>query len=101
MARYKFISIFLLICDRLRKALYGLKQAPRAWNGNIDAYFCNTEFQKSPNEPLLYVKKEGQDFLVRSNSKEKLSSIQKLSKIHIHSKQSNRTKTIIIFQEKL
>lgn len=52
---------------RLHKALYGLKQAPRAWNSKIDRYFRQNNFQRSPSEPSLYVKKEGaHDFLIVS-----------------------------------
>ncbi|CAH9095067.1 unnamed protein product [Cuscuta epithymum] len=49
---------------KLKKALYGLKQAPRAWYSKIDTFFCTSGFQKSDNEPTLYVKKEGMEFLV-------------------------------------
>jgi Reverse transcriptase (RNA-dependent DNA polymerase) len=41
---------------KLKKTLYGLKQAPRAWYGNIDAYFTEKGFRRSPSEPTLYVK---------------------------------------------
>jgi Reverse transcriptase (RNA-dependent DNA polymerase) len=41
---------------KLRKTLYGLKQAPHAWYGNIDEYFTEKEFKRSPSEPTLYVK---------------------------------------------
>lgn len=44
---------------RLQKALYGLKQAPRAWYSNIDGYFTGNGFNKSKNEPTLYVKCKG------------------------------------------
>jgi transposase InsO family protein len=44
---------------RLKKALYGLKQAPRAWYSNIDNYFMKKGFEKSKNEPTLYVKRQG------------------------------------------
>lgn len=49
---------------KLKKALYGLKQAPRAWNSKIDAYFLRSGFMRSPSEPSLYVKKNGEDFLM-------------------------------------
>ncbi len=49
---------------RLRKALYGLKQAPRAWNSKIDSYLLQNGFTKSPNEPSLYIKTQGSDFLI-------------------------------------
>ncbi|KAL0403633.1 UNVERIFIED_CONTAM: Retrovirus-related Pol polyprotein from transposon TNT 1-94 [Sesamum radiatum] len=48
----------------LRKALYGLKQAPRAWNSKIDGYFQSNGFERSQNEPSLYVKKGTKDFLI-------------------------------------
>lgn len=44
---------------RLKKALYGLKQAPRAWYSNIDSYFMEKGFEKSKNEPTLYIKRQG------------------------------------------
>ena len=44
---------------KLKKALYGLKQAPKAWYNNIDNYFIEKGFEKSKNEPTLYVKRQG------------------------------------------
>ena len=41
---------------KLKKALYGLKQAPRAWYSRIDSYLINNGFNRSSNEPTLYVK---------------------------------------------
>ena len=41
---------------KLKKALYGLKQAPRAWYSRIDSYLINNGFNRSNNEPTLYVK---------------------------------------------
>lgn len=50
---------------RLWKALYGLKQAPRAWYTKIDSYFLKKGFERSKNEPTLYIKKVGTaEFLV-------------------------------------
>lgn len=49
---------------KLRKALYGLKQAPRAWYSKIDAYFQNSGFVRSENEPTLYLKKQVNDLLL-------------------------------------
>ncbi|KAG8501378.1 hypothetical protein CXB51_003478 [Gossypium anomalum] len=42
---------------RMKKALYRLKQAPRAWYDRLDAYLSKLGFEKSLNEPTLYVKK--------------------------------------------
>ena len=39
-------------------ALYGLKQAPRAWYDRLYSYFCENMFQRSENEPTLYIKKK-------------------------------------------
>ncbi|KAM5569751.1 hypothetical protein ABKV19_016986 [Rosa sericea] len=44
---------------KLKKALYGLKQAPRAWYGEIDSHFIKDGFQRSENEPTLYIKTKG------------------------------------------
>lgn len=43
---------------KLEKALYGLKQAPRAWYNKIDELFHRKGFERSPNEPRLYVKRK-------------------------------------------
>lgn len=49
---------------KLKKALYGLKQAPKAWYNKIDTHFCSNGYVRSENEPTLYLKKEGTDFLM-------------------------------------
>ncbi|KAJ1704767.1 hypothetical protein LUZ63_004546 [Rhynchospora breviuscula] len=49
---------------KLEKALYGLKQAPRAWYSKIDSYFINSGFERSKNEPNLYIQNEGHKWLV-------------------------------------
>jgi len=50
---------------KLRKALYGLKQAPCAWYSKIDSHFRENGFERSKNEPTLYVKKyEKNDLLL-------------------------------------
>ena len=49
---------------KLKKALYGLKQAPRAWYSRIDGYFQQYGFQRSKNEPTLYIMKQGIDLIL-------------------------------------
>lgn len=44
---------------RLNKALYGLKQAPRGWYTILDLFFQRNGFERSVNEPTLYMKKGG------------------------------------------
>lgn len=51
---------------KLKKALYGLKQAPRTWYAEIDKYFSHSGFQKSQNEPTLYILKNGASILIVS-----------------------------------
>lgn len=41
---------------KLKKALYGLKQAPRAWYSKIDSFLRENSFERSENEPTLYIK---------------------------------------------
>ena len=48
----------------LKKALYRLKQAPKAWYSKIDTHFCSNGFVRSKNEPTLYLKRQGTDFLI-------------------------------------
>jgi hypothetical protein len=45
---------------RLKKALYGLKKALRAWYSHIDSYLTQNGFQRSENEPTLYIKSNQQ-----------------------------------------
>ncbi|KAK8916713.1 hypothetical protein KSP39_PZI022778 [Platanthera zijinensis] len=42
---------------KLNKALYGLKQAPRAWNQKIDTYLTTNGYNRSQNDPALYIKR--------------------------------------------
>ncbi|KAG8487898.1 hypothetical protein CXB51_018780 [Gossypium anomalum] len=49
---------------KLKKALYGLKLAPRAWYDRVDAYLSRLRFEKSLNEPTLYVKKSEDETLL-------------------------------------
>ena len=48
----------------LKKAFYSLKQAPRAWYSRIDSYLINNGFNRSNNEPTLYVKTEQGKMLI-------------------------------------
>ncbi|KAD5317079.1 hypothetical protein E3N88_17025 [Mikania micrantha] len=50
---------------RLHKALYGLKQAPRAWYSRIDGFFSDNGYNRSVNEPTMYVKRcQGNQMIV-------------------------------------
>lgn len=49
---------------RSKKVLYELKQVPRVWYFKIDSYFQENGFERSNYEPTLYIKSEGEDFLV-------------------------------------
>ena len=49
---------------RLKKALYGLKQAPCAGYEKIHAYLTAHGFQNSPTKSTLYVKRQGDVFLI-------------------------------------
>ena len=51
-------------CAGSKKSLYGLKQAPRAWYEKIHAYLSAHAFQNSPTESTLYVKCQGDVFLI-------------------------------------
>ena len=52
-----------LVC-RLHRALYGLKQASRAWYIKIDQFLTSKEFVACCSDPNLYVKKEGNCFII-------------------------------------
>jgi hypothetical protein len=45
---------------RLKKELYGFKKSPRAWYSCIDSYLTHNGFQRSENEPTLYIKSNQQ-----------------------------------------
>lgn len=67
---------------KLKKVLYGLKQAPRAWYSRIDKYFTTSGFKRSPSEPTLYTKNQGNsdplivslyvDYLIYTGNNEKI-----------------------------
>lgn len=50
--------------QKLKKSLYGLKQALQAWYSKIDSYLIANRFERSKNEPILYVKKHQYNFLI-------------------------------------
>ena len=50
----------------LEKALYGLKQAPRAWYSKLDEYLLSMGFERSMNEPTLYVRRVDEHILIVS-----------------------------------
>ncbi|KAA3472759.1 pleiotropic drug resistance protein 3-like [Gossypium australe] len=47
-----------IVC-KLKKALYGLKQALQTSYKRVDEHLDSLGFEKSVDEPTLYVKKEG------------------------------------------
>ncbi|KAL3506653.1 hypothetical protein ACH5RR_032035 [Cinchona calisaya] len=49
---------------KLNKELYGFKQALRAWYNKVDSYFRKNGFERSKNEPTMYVKKCQHDLLI-------------------------------------
>lgn len=42
------------------------KEAPRAWYSQIDAYFTDKGFRRSPSEPTLYIKQGQSGMLIVS-----------------------------------
>ena len=49
---------------RLLKALYGLRQAPRAWYTRLRKCLESLGFEKCPYEHAVYMKREGNEFLI-------------------------------------
>ena len=49
---------------RLHKSLYGLKQAPHEWFEEIDKFLKSIGFSASDADPNLYVRREGNTFLL-------------------------------------
>lgn len=48
----------------LRKSLYGLRQSSRTGYIKIDSYFLATGFERSGNNPNLYIKRQGTELLL-------------------------------------
>ncbi|GJX31500.1 putative ribonuclease H-like domain-containing protein [Tanacetum coccineum] len=55
-------------CNRLKKALYGLKQAPRAWYDLLSKFLLSQEFSKGTVDPTLFIRRQGKDILLISQS---------------------------------
>ncbi|GJZ59954.1 retrovirus-related pol polyprotein from transposon TNT 1-94 [Tanacetum coccineum] len=53
---------------KLKKALYGLKQAPRAWYDLLSKFLISQEFSKGTVDPTLFIKRQGKDILLISQS---------------------------------
>nr|GFB40453.1 hypothetical protein [Tanacetum cinerariifolium] len=53
---------------KLKKALYGLKQAPRAWYDMLSSFLLSQEFSKGSVDPTLFIRKNGNDLLLISQS---------------------------------
>ena len=50
------------IC-RLKKSIYGLKKSPRYWNTKFNDFIIRENFERSKNDPCLYIKKGGNDYM--------------------------------------
>ncbi|GJS74110.1 retrovirus-related pol polyprotein from transposon TNT 1-94 [Tanacetum coccineum] len=53
---------------KLKKALYGLKQAPRAWYDMLSSFLISQDFSKGLVDPTLFIRKEGKELLLISQS---------------------------------
>ncbi|GJV77226.1 retrovirus-related pol polyprotein from transposon TNT 1-94 [Tanacetum coccineum] len=53
---------------KLKKALYGLKQAPCAWYDLLSKFLLSQEFSKGTVDPTLFIKRQGKDILLISQS---------------------------------
>ncbi|GJQ90865.1 putative ribonuclease H-like domain-containing protein [Tanacetum coccineum] len=53
---------------KLKKALYGLKQAPRAWYDLLSKFLLSQEFFKGTVDPTLFIRRQGKDILLISQS---------------------------------
>ncbi|GJR61279.1 retrovirus-related pol polyprotein from transposon TNT 1-94 [Tanacetum coccineum] len=53
---------------KLKKALYGLKQAPRAWYDLLSKFLLSQESSKGTVDPTLFIKRQGKDILLISQS---------------------------------
>ncbi|GJU54590.1 retrovirus-related pol polyprotein from transposon TNT 1-94 [Tanacetum coccineum] len=53
---------------KLKKALYGLKQALRVWYDLLSKFLLSQEFSKGTVDPTLFIKTQGKDILLISQS---------------------------------
>ncbi|GJS15066.1 retrovirus-related pol polyprotein from transposon TNT 1-94 [Tanacetum coccineum] len=53
---------------KLKKALYGLKQAPHAWYDLLSQFLLFQEFSKGTVDPTLFIRRQGKDILLISQS---------------------------------
>nr|GEU36700.1 hypothetical protein [Tanacetum cinerariifolium] len=53
---------------KLKKALYGSKQAPRAWSDMLSSFLFSQDFSKGSVDPTLFVRRNGNDLLLISQS---------------------------------
>ncbi|GJY87512.1 retrovirus-related pol polyprotein from transposon TNT 1-94 [Tanacetum coccineum] len=53
---------------KLKKALYGLKQAPRVWYDLLSKFLLSYEFCKGTVDPTLFIRRQGKDILLISQS---------------------------------
>ncbi|GJR13152.1 retrovirus-related pol polyprotein from transposon TNT 1-94 [Tanacetum coccineum] len=53
---------------RLKKALYRLKQAPYVWYDLLSSFMLSQEFSKGTVDPILFIKRDGKDILLISQT---------------------------------
>ncbi|GJY88909.1 retrovirus-related pol polyprotein from transposon TNT 1-94 [Tanacetum coccineum] len=53
---------------KLKKALYWLKQAPRAWYDMLSSFLISQDFSKGSVDPTLFIRWEGKELLLISQS---------------------------------
>ncbi|GKF57836.1 retrovirus-related pol polyprotein from transposon TNT 1-94, partial [Tanacetum coccineum] len=53
---------------KLNKALYRLKQAPRTWYDLLSKFLLSLEFSKGTVDPTLFIRRQGKDILLISQS---------------------------------